>query len=162
MRLKRRLRSDEINSTRLLDRQGSVSCGISRQLSQFRDIAKQVLRSVRFLRDYQTTFCNIVCGRRFRFYDDDGSLLPTLRPLWRGSPDSLGHLLLRTDLEIIPRTRDDLVEFLSTLVIRSCRGNSGFPRPIFLLAAEHLEFPGATGSGGEISSSVATCDSAND
>ena len=149
--LKRRLRLDELKFIALLEQLDSVSSSICRHLSLNRDTIKQVLKSFRYQRDYQTTFCNIVCATRFKSHDENGSLLPTLCPLCRVSPDSLGHLLSCTNLEITPRSGDDQIEFLRTLVMRSCKGNPGFPQPIRL-----VEPPEETESEGEISLAVSS------
>ena len=79
-------------------------------------------------RSLQTTFCNVVRGTRFKYFEDS-RLLGTVCRLECGATDSSDHLLECTGMGAIPEERAELVPYLVDVVRRARYRVPGFTVP---------------------------------
>ena len=156
-RLKRRYLEDELQTIRMLAEIGSTSCAIYRELALNRQIIKEVLKALRKDRQQQVTWAAIICGTRYKVYEDNRRypVKCEVRPDCR-EEDSLQHMIKCCEMVLPGKEADDttIEQFCTQLVIRAKVTNPGHPIPIKTAKDGELEItfpPSPIRSEGEIS-----------
>ena len=156
-RLKSRYLEDEIQTIRMLAEAGSTSCTIYRELELNRQVIKEVLKALRKDRHQQVTRAAIICGTRYKVYEDNRSypVKCEVRPDCR-EEDSLKHMLKCCEMILPDKEADETTreQFFAQLVIKAKVTNPGHPIPIKTVKEGELEItspPSPIRSEGEIS-----------
>ena len=157
-RLKQSYQEDEKRTISLLATTGSTACNIYQDMKLSRKVIKEALRRLKRSRFNQVTLATIVCGTRFKFFEDDRRY-PVRCEVTEGfqEEDSSQHLLscCRMPLNtMINSPEEEIIHYLATLACKATTENPGMPTPNILVQDGELELefpPSPIRPGGEIS-----------
>ena len=129
--LKRRNREDERVALEILALEWSTASINFCQMGLNRAILKECLRRLHHNRREQVVLANIICATRFKFFQEDGSLLQVRCPNGCGHIDSLDHLLACYKMDTLnpEGAFDEKVSFLSSMATRTAKNCPILPIP---------------------------------
>ena len=140
--MKRKYREDERDALGILALEGSIASINYCQLGLNRAILKECLRTLHHNRREQVVLANIICATRFKFFQEDGSLLQVQCPNGCGHIDSLAHLLECYNMDTLhcDGTFEEKVSYLSSMARKATKNSPTLPVPLPQLPqAIHLE-----------------------
>ena len=111
--------------------EGSIAGADYCKMGVNRAILKETLRRLRHNRRGQVVFANIICATRFKFFDEEGTLLDVRCPNGCGDIDSLDRLLRCFNLGTLDPEMpfDDKVAFLSRMARKATKNCPALPIP---------------------------------
>lgn len=141
-----------------LDGGGPGAGDISGRLKLDREVSELILGELQDHLVWQATFCNVVCGTRFKYFEK-ANLLHTTRQRRIGQPqricgepDSLELLQQGAELEEAHADGQELVSFFAELARRAIDSNPGNVSPVyqFEIALESTPEEDANFDGGSL------------
>ena len=112
--------------------EGSIAGANYCRMGLNRAILKETLRRLHHKRRQQVVLANIICATRFKFFDEEGTLLQAQCPNGCGEVDSLDHLLECHKIGAADPnwSFEEKVDFLKSMAIRATRDCLVLPTPI--------------------------------